>query len=196
MIVLVIVEIFVLVIFCSSSLPFMVPQFINFFQGSFNEIVERRLKRTMMETEVGLQENFELLSTAILLDSSKSVYTRPSCVAKSNLMHVSCLFDKVKSALLLRRRRFQSLGEYIMKILLLLWQSKSWALIFVRSKSTLSTACVPGYSSLSLVLHVSLMGHTHSVECYSLIVSPFVRLCPSCLLPLPALVVSLSCVPS
>ena len=43
----------------------------------------------MMEDEAGLQESFELPSTAILLDSSKSVYMRLSSAANSYPKHIS-----------------------------------------------------------------------------------------------------------
>jgi len=42
-----------------------------------------------MEAEAGLQETFELPSTAILLDSSKSVYMRLSSAANSSHKHIS-----------------------------------------------------------------------------------------------------------
>ncbi len=43
----------------------------------------------MMGAEAGVQETFELPSTAILLDSSKSVYMRLSSAANSYPKHIS-----------------------------------------------------------------------------------------------------------
>jgi hypothetical protein len=50
----------------------------------------------MMEDEAGLQESFELPSTAILLDSSKSVYMRLCSAANSNHKHISMFIRQGK----------------------------------------------------------------------------------------------------
>ena len=88
-----------------------------------------------MGTEAGLQETFELMSTAILLDSSKSVYMRLSSAANSNHLHISIFIRLGKVGAASDAEEVSELRRRLKKIQLLPGQLKSWALNFIRSKS-------------------------------------------------------------